>query len=60
MSKLWGYIEGQHKIFGATISPNDTIRELKDQIYEKHFQFIAQCSASKLTLTKVRYIMISM
>jgi hypothetical protein len=61
MTELWCYIEGKHDIFSISISPNRTIDALKKLIYdEQRVQLIAQCSPSGLTLTKVRYIIISM
>jgi hypothetical protein len=61
MITLWGYIEDKHDIFGVSTSPEDTIDELKKQIYdEQRVQLIGPYSYSDLSLTKVRYIMISM
>ena len=61
MIKLWCYIEGDRDVFSVSISPNDFIDDLKKQIYNKgsrrHF---VGFDPSDLTLTKVRYIMISM
>ena len=59
MTKLCVYIEGQREIFGVTISPNNTIYVLKEQIKEKWSNLLLRVDAPTLTLTKVRY-MISM
>jgi hypothetical protein len=61
MVRLWFYIEGQRDVSGIFISPDLTIHDLKKQIYvEEHIQFIVQCSPTGLTLTRVRYTVISM
>jgi len=61
MPVLWCYIEGQRDIFNVSISPECTVHDLKKQIYnEEHVQSIVHCTPSSLTITKVRYIMISM
>jgi hypothetical protein len=57
---IWCYIEGKHDIFSVSISSNRSINDQKKIIYdEQHVRRIVQCSPSDLTLTKVRYIMIS-
>ena len=57
MTKLWCYIQGKRDYFRVYISRDSTIYDLKEQIYNEQN---VQCSPSGLTLTKVRYIMISM
>jgi Crinkler effector protein N-terminal domain len=57
MIKLWCYTEGRRDIFSISISPDRTIDDLKKQIYDEQ---VVGCGSAKLTLTKVRYIMISM
>ena len=56
MNKLWCYIEGENVFFGVHISSSDTVDDLKEVIHAKglHTGY-----ARDLTLTKVRYIMVS-
>ena len=57
--KLWCYFDGDTSYFSVFISPSETIEDLTDEIYRKNDKSI-RCNAAHLTLTKVRYIMISM
>jgi len=57
MTKLWCYIEGERTTFSVTISPDCTVDDLKKQIHNVES---LECGPRRLTLTKVRYIMISM
>jgi len=61
MSKLelWCYLEGDRTYFPVYILPSQKIHDLKDAIYGKKDKSF-RCNAKDLTLTKVRYIMISM
>ncbi len=60
--KLWCFVEGQTRYFDVYTPPNQDISYLKRQICAEGVHFFAQrhLDASHLTLTKVRYIMISM
>jgi hypothetical protein len=58
MIKLWCYLEGDNEIFRISISPTQTIYDLKEQICHECSNSI-KCDAAQLALTKVRYIMIS-
>jgi len=56
--KLWCYIEGHRSYFRVSISSSRTIvDDLREKIYGKSDKSFP---AVDLTLTKVRYIMISM
>jgi Crinkler effector protein N-terminal domain len=59
---LWCYIEGQCDVFRIRASPNSVVEDLKEQIYNKVAPYFTRrrVDASDLTLTKVRYIVISM
>ena len=57
--KLWYYIEGHPRYFSVFISPSETIDVLTREIYRENDKSL-RCNAVDLTLTKVRYIMISM
>jgi len=61
MSKLelWCYLEGDRDCFPVSILPSQKINDVKDEIYGKIDKSF-RCNAKDLTLTKVRYIMISM
>jgi hypothetical protein len=55
------YIKGERNIFDVSISPSDTIDDLKNEIYKKgSCRSFVGCDPMDLTLTKVRYIMVSM
>jgi|SRR6266404_7141312 len=59
--KFWCHTEGHHHIFSVFISPDGTIEDLKEQIYNKRVSFFTQrgfTKAWRLTLTKVHYTMI--
>ena len=60
MIDLWCYIENQRRVFPITVQPDRTIGHLAKQIYDEHAKFIVECGYSNLTLTKVRYAMLSM
>ncbi len=59
MTELWCYIEGQCDIFSVSISPHFDIDDLAGQIKEQWSHLLLRVDAGSLTLTKVRYIMIS-
>jgi Crinkler effector protein N-terminal domain len=60
MIKLWCYTEGRRDVFSISISPDRIIDDLKKQIYDEQVKSIVGCGSARLTLTKVRYMMISM
>ncbi len=60
MIDLWCYIENQHKVFPITIQPDRTISHLVVKIKETWSNLLQTVDASTLTLTKVRYTMLSM
>ena len=60
MSKLWYYIHNKHNFSYVSVSPDETIDDLKEKIYRKSDQSFVGCNAPDLILTKVRYITISM
>jgi len=57
--KLWCYFDGDTSYFSVFISPSETIDDLRKLIYKEKDKSIG-CNAVDLTLTKVRYIIISM
>ncbi len=61
-TKVWCYIEGQRDTFSVSTLYNGTVEKLKQQIYNQdvHFFTHRKLDASRLTLTKVRYIMVPM
>jgi len=59
MAKLWYYIDGQPDVSSVSVSPNETIDDLKTKIYDDSPRFFTGCDAPDLILTKVRFIMIS-
>jgi len=59
-AKLWYYIHGQPGLLRVSVSPNETIFELKKKIHTDSPNSFAGCDAVNLILTKVRYVMISM
>jgi hypothetical protein len=61
MIDFWCYVEGTSDYTLTSISPDLTIRDLKEQIYvEEKIRFITQCGPSDLTIMKVCYIMAPM
>ena len=61
MIGLWCIIEGKCNVFNVSVAPGLYIHNLKRQIYnEEHLELTVKCGPLDLTLTKVRYIMISM
>jgi len=59
--KLWCHIEGYRNLFSVFISPDDTIEDVKRQIYNQEVSFFTErglTTAWHLTLTKVHYTMI--
>jgi hypothetical protein len=63
MAKLWYYIDDdidRRNVSSVSVSPNETIDELKDKIFAKNPEAFAGCDAQNLILTKVRFIMVSM
>jgi hypothetical protein len=59
MTELWCHIEGERDYFRVSISPNHTIHDLKEKIYDEQVRFIVECDSGRLALTKVRNIMVS-
>jgi hypothetical protein len=59
--KLWYSIEGRAGYLEACITPSQNIDHLKRQIVAENVHFFARhrLDAFDITLTKVRYIMIS-
>jgi len=57
---LWCYVEGDRALFRVVISSTKIIDDLKDSIKEKRRNLLQGVDAPSLTLTKVRYIMVSM
>ena len=57
--ELWYYIDGKTDVSSVFVSPNDTIDDLKTEIYEADLNAFPECNAQDLILTKVCYIMIS-
>jgi len=58
-SKLWFYIHGRPNVSSVSISLNETIDDLKKKIHTASPNSFAKCDAAELTLTKVRFIMVS-
>jgi Crinkler effector protein N-terminal domain len=59
--ELWYYIQGQPGTSYVSILPNKTIAHLREEIYNKTRNIFMElrCDAQRLSLRKVRYIMIS-
>ena len=57
---LWCYIEGDNTCFLVIVSPTITIHALKEKIKEERTNLLQGIDAASLTLTKVRYITVSM
>ena len=60
MSKLWYYIHGKLNFSFVSVSPDETIVELKKKIHNDAPNSFTGRDALDLTLTKVRFIMVSM
>lgn len=58
--KLCYFIHGKSNVSTVFVSPNETIGDLKEKIYNEAFESFITCNAPDLILTKVRYIMMSM
>ena len=61
MAKLWYYIDDditERILSSVSVSPNETIDELKDKIFTKTHEAFPGYNAPNLILTKVRFIMV--
>jgi len=59
-SKLWYYVHGEPDVSSVSVSPNETIDDLKKNIHNDAPNSFIGCDAKHLILTKVCYIMVSM
>ena len=57
---LWYYIDRERDFSSVSVSPNETIDDLKKKIHRDVPTSFSGCDAKHLILTKVRYIIISM
>ena len=59
-ASLWCNVEGDNTYFCVTVQSTETIDDLRESIKKKKSNLLQGVDASGLTLTKVRYIMVSM
>ena len=57
---LWCYIEGEDAVFSVDALSTLTVDRLKVKIKNTKSNVLSGIDPSRLTLTKVRYIMVSM
>ena len=63
VAKLWYYLDGtdgRRVVSSVSVSPNETIDDLKYKIHTPNNEVLAGYNASELIFTKVRFIMVSM